>query len=71
MAVLCSVVIIGIGLEHLLLLGPALSPDISGLSQGVATGVIFVGFFGLMGMALRFFLNLFPELVLAQEQEIG
>ncbi|MEE8399872.1 MAG: hypothetical protein V3S89_12760 [Desulfobacterales bacterium] len=71
MAVLCSVVIIGIGLEHLLLLGPALSPDISGLSQGVATGVIFVGFFGLMGIALRFFLNLFPELVLAREQEIA
>lgn len=69
MAVLCSVVIVGIGLEHLLLLGPALSPDISGFSQGLAAGLIFVGFFGLMGLALRFFLNLFPELVLAEEQE--
>ena len=64
MTVLCSCVIIGILLEHLLLLGPALSPDIGITVQILVTGLIFLGFFGLMGLAVSFFLHLFPEQVI-------
>ncbi|MDH4012335.1 MAG: hypothetical protein OEU55_16555, partial [Desulfobacterales bacterium] len=61
MVILCSVIIIGFWLEHLLLLAPALSHDAHSLSLSVSDGLITVGFFGLMVMALSFFLKRFPD----------
>jgi hypothetical protein len=71
MIVLCSVVLVGFWLEHLLLLGPALRPDASSLPLGPADGLITLGFLGLMAIAVTFFLKLFPELVLTREQEVN
>jgi hypothetical protein len=62
MAIICSVIIIGIWFEHLLLLGPALSHGAASISLGVADGLISLGFLGLMVLAVRYFLNIFPEL---------
>jgi len=73
MSALSSIVILGMGLEHLLLLGPALNPQLN-LSRFISTtALIFLGFFGLMAWSLGFFLNLFPELVRsgAKEGESG
>lgn len=63
MLILCSVVIVGLWLEHLLLLGPALSHQASTLPLGFADGLITLGFLGLMALAVTFFLKRFPELV--------
>jgi hypothetical protein len=59
---LCAAVIVGIWLEHLLLLGPALSHDASRLPLSFTDGLISLGFLGLMAISVAFFLNLFPEL---------
>jgi Ni/Fe-hydrogenase subunit HybB-like protein len=67
---LCSLVLIGIWLEHLLLVGPALSPKTSFLPLDVTDGLIFLGFLGLMAMAVRFGLGLFPELIPVQQKEV-
>ncbi|MCK5193551.1 MAG: hypothetical protein KAQ71_07055, partial [Desulfobulbaceae bacterium] len=69
MSVLCSVVIMGICLEHFLLIGPALNPHVSALPLGLTDGLIFLGFFGLMTLSVIFFLNMFPELVRVSEAE--
>jgi hypothetical protein len=61
MVILCSVIIIGFWFEHLLLLAPALSHDAHSLSVSVSDGLITVGFFGLMVIAVSFFLRRFPE----------
>jgi len=63
MSILCMVVIMGIWLEHFLLIGPVLNPHVSALPLGLTDGLIFLGFFGLMALAVVFFLNMFPELV--------
>ena len=68
MIIICSVVIIGIWFEHLLLLGPALSHDAKSIPLSVSDGLISLGFLGLMVIAVRFFLNMFPELVLVKEK---
>jgi hypothetical protein len=62
MVILCSLVIIGIWFEHLLLLGPALSRDADSISLGVADGFISLGFLGLMMIAVTYILKRFPEL---------
>jgi hypothetical protein len=62
MVILCSVIIIGFWLEHLLLLAPALSHDVHSLSLGVFDGLITAGFLGLMATAVRFFLKHFPQI---------
>jgi ABC-type xylose transport system permease subunit len=69
MSVLCAVVIMGIWLEHLLLLGPAFNRDATALPLGLADGLIFVGFFGLIVIAVMFFLNLFPEFARVPDTE--
>jgi hypothetical protein len=63
MVVLCSIVVVGIWFEHLLLLGPSLSPHMTHLPLSMTDGLISLGFLGLMAMAVTFLLNLFPELV--------
>jgi Ni/Fe-hydrogenase subunit HybB-like protein len=67
---LCSLVLVGIWLEHFLLLGPALSPKADSLPMGITDVLITLGFLGLMAMAVRFALRLFPELVPVQQQEV-
>ena len=62
MVILCSAIIIGFWLEHLLLLAPALSHDVHSLPLGVSDGLITVGFFGLMVIAVSFFLRRFPQI---------
>ncbi len=62
MAVICAVVITGIWFEHLLLLGPALSHGALSISLGFSDGLISLGFFGLMALAIGFFFHVFPEL---------
>ncbi|MDX9788297.1 MAG: hypothetical protein RBT11_16075 [Desulfobacterales bacterium] len=64
MSVLCSVILVGIWLEHLLLVGPALFPHAAVLPLGVSDVLISLGFLGLMTGAVTRFLNRFPELVL-------
>ena len=58
---LCSLVIAGIWLEHLLLLGPELNPHAAALPLSLGDGLISLGFSGLLLAAVVFFLNLFPE----------
>ena len=62
MIVICSVIIIGIWFEHLLLLGPALSHGVTEIPVSVLDGFISLGFLGLLGFAVIYFLNMFPEL---------
>ncbi len=62
MVVLCSAVIVGFWFEHLLLLAPALSHDVYSLPLSISDGLISVGFFGLMVIAVGFFLKRFPEI---------
>jgi hypothetical protein len=70
MSILCAVVIMGIWLEHLLLLGPALNHNVSSLPLGLADGLISLGFLGLIALAVTFFLNLFPELIRVKQREL-
>jgi hypothetical protein len=67
MMIICSIVIIGIWLEHLLLLGPALSHEAQSIPLGVSDGLISLGFLGLMVIAVGYFLNVFPETTLVKE----
>ena len=67
MIILCSVVIIGIWFEHLLLLGPALNHGAQSIPMNIADGLISLGFLGLMAIAVRYFLTVFPELALIKE----
>ena len=67
MTLICSVVIIGIWLEHLLLLGPALSHDTQSIPLSVSDGLISLGFLGLMVIAIGYFMKVFPEAVPAKE----
>ena len=62
MVILCSLIIIGFWLEHLLLLAPALSHNAHSLSLSATDGLITVGFLGLMVMAVSSFLRRFPNI---------
>lgn len=63
MVILCAVVIMGIWLEHLLLLGPELNPGRHEIPIGLPDGLMFIGFLGIMAVSLRFFLGIFPEIL--------
>jgi len=63
MIALCGMVIIGIWLEHLLLIGPALNHTAVELPLGATDGLVFIGFLGLMVLSLVGTLNTFPELL--------
>ena len=62
MIVICSVIIIGIWFEHLLLLGPALSHGVTHIPLSFLDGFISLGFLGLLAFVVIYFLNTFPEL---------
>ena len=67
MLTICSVVIVGIWLEHLLLLGPALSHNTQAIPLSLSDGLISLGFFGLMAIAVGTFLKVFPETIPVKE----
>jgi hypothetical protein len=69
MIVLCSLVIAGIWLEHLLLLGSSLRHSDRALPLGMSDVMISLGFFGLMLAALAFFFREFPELAHVPDRE--
>lgn len=68
MVIICSVVIIGIWFEHLLLLGPAFNHTAQKIPLSIPDGLISLGFMGLMVIAIRYFLNVFPETTRVKEQ---
>jgi len=63
MIALCGMVILGIWLEHLLLLGPAFNHEAAELPLGVSDGLVFIGFLGMMVLAVAYTLKTFPELL--------
>jgi hypothetical protein len=67
MLTICSVVIVGIWLEHLLLLGPALSHETQAIPLSLSDGLISLGFLGLMAIAVGYFLKVFPENIPVKE----
>ena len=68
MLIICSVVIVGIWLEHFLLLGPALSHEAAReIPLSLSDGLISLGFLGLMAFAIGYFLRIFPETMLVRE----
>jgi hypothetical protein len=69
MMVFCGVIIAGMWLEHLLLLGPAMSHQADTIPFGVTDVLITAGFFGLMGLAVTGYLNAFPELLRINPEE--
>ena len=69
MILLSVLIIIGIWLEHLLLLGPVFHHDIASIPVGLTEVLISLGFFGLMALALSIFLNLFPELIPVEQKD--
>jgi hypothetical protein len=71
MVILCSAIIIGFWFEHLLLLAPALSHEVTTLSVSLSDGLISLGFLGLMVLAVSFFLKQFPELAGIKAREVA
>ncbi len=71
MSILCAVVIMGIWLEHFLLISPALFHDVKAIPVGLMDGLIFVGFFGLMVLALTAFFSLFPEITRGEARGVN
>jgi hypothetical protein len=69
MSMLCGLIILGMWLEHFLLLGPAFFPGASRLPLGFADGLVFIGFLGLMGAAVAVFLSRFPEMLQPDDPE--
>ncbi|GAB6908412.1 MopC [Desulfosarcina cetonica] len=65
MTVICLAVMLGIWLEHYLLLGPAFHPHVHHLPLGWVEVAVGVGFFGLLAIAVTRYLKTFPELLAA------
>ena len=71
MIAICSMVLAGIWLEHLLLVGPAVSHAHGSLPLGITDGLITIGFFGAMAAVLTIYLDVFPEIETAGQREVG
>ncbi len=63
MTVICSAVIVGIWLEHYLLLGPAFHHHAHHLPLGWVEVAVGIGFFGLLAAAVTGYFKQFPELL--------
>jgi hypothetical protein len=63
MIAICSFVIIGMWLEHFLLLGPVYYTHAQGLPLSWTDGMIALGFLGLLMAALSVYLKQFPEIL--------
>jgi hypothetical protein len=66
MSLLCLAVLKGIWFEHLLLLGPAWYKGAASLPVGLGDGLISLGFFGLLALALNVFLRVTSDILCAQ-----
>jgi hypothetical protein len=71
MLILASAIIVGIWLEHLLLLGPAWDAGAVRLPLGFWDALISLGFLGLMVASVTAFLKWFPELVPTRPAEVN
>ena len=71
MIAICSVTIVGIWFEHLLLLAPSLSHSAEGLPLGLSDILISFGFLGLMLSAIIVAFKQFPELVRVDQGEVS
>ena len=69
MAVICGVVIVGMWLEHLLLLGPVYHAHAQALPLGWTDLLIALGFLGLLAGAVAAYLGQFPEMLATRAQE--
>jgi len=63
MMILCSLVLVGMWLEHYLLLGPALSGHTAGFPVAPVEVGVGLGFLGLMMAAVFSYLHQFPEML--------
>jgi hypothetical protein len=64
MSLICAMVILGIWLEHLLLVGPAVSRHAKELPLGLSDGLIFLGFLAGMVISISAYIRIFPETVM-------
>jgi hypothetical protein len=69
MIVICSIVIIGMWLEHFLLIAPAFHPHARSLPLSWIDLAVALGFLGLQGTALGYYMKAFPELLQPQTEE--
>jgi hypothetical protein len=63
MAVICTIVILGMWLEHFLLIAPAFYPKATALPLSWIDLGVGLGFIGLLATALGYYLKQFPELL--------
>jgi len=68
MLVICGLILVGIWMEHFLLLGPVYTHDATSLPFNFADGFITLGFLSLMVLSVVYFLKLFPETYTARMQ---
>ncbi len=69
MTVICSLVIIGMWLEHFLLLAPAFFPDTHSLPLSWVDFGVALGFLGLLAAAVTLYVEQFPELLHVRAEE--
>lgn len=69
MIVICSIVIIGMWLEHFLLIAPAFHQDAHSLPLSWIDVGVGLGFLGLLGTALGSYMKQFPELLHPRAEE--
>jgi hypothetical protein len=62
MLIICSVVTVGLWLEHFLLLRPVYYPEVKSLPFHFVDVTMTLGFFGLLALVVTRYLNAFPEL---------
>jgi hypothetical protein len=69
MIVICSLVIVGMWLEHFLLLAPALYPETHSLPLSWIDLGVAVGFLGLLSAAVALYVEQFPEMLHVRAEE--
>jgi TRAP-type C4-dicarboxylate transport system permease small subunit len=71
MIVICGAVLVGMWLEHFLLVGPAFYQHVKSLPLSWTHGTVALGFLGLLAGALLYYLEQFPEILQARSQEVA
>lgn len=70
MSLICGAVVLGMWLEHFLLLGPAFYPHVQNLPLSWIHVMVGLGFLGLLAGALFYYLDQFPEVLQARSEEV-
>jgi hypothetical protein len=70
MLVICGAVILGIWLEHFLVLRPVYYPEATALPLHVVDVALALGFFGLLAFVVTRYLTIFPEMVNRKAEEV-